>query len=404
MRLHAHPACAIGAGLLITLAFPGSVRAQAATAPPPSARAEADSAERHRVELSGTLFTNFQYGGSASSRSANRFELERAYLTARARLNRRASARVTADVFQQRDAARDDFYGGWAFRAKYAYLHYEFVDPASRGGLRASGRIGMLPTVIIDQEETFWPRWISNVALERAGFFSSSDVGAAGTLTLPARLGHLYATVTNGPGYQSRETDRFKDAAARVTFTPLGGSANAMLRSFAITPWFYKGARESRYADGVGSLGPVTEARSRDRFGLLAGMDGRFVTIAAHIAQRRDETDSIAATAGDSIIVVHDVDASVFSAFAIARPFAASPGSPLQALGILLRHDAIEDPELGADRRVLIAGLLWEAGAHLSLALDYQGQTLHDVSATSSPSEIEAVDTRTWFLHAVVNF
>lgn len=376
--------------------------ASPAVAQTPSTAGAPDTAGR-RVELSGTLFTNYQYGGARGSRSANRFELERAYLTARAKLSSRAGVRITADVFQQRDGARDDFYGGWAFRAKYAYLQYDFGGASS--GLRASGRLGMLPTVVIDQEESFWPRWITNVALERAGFFSSSDVGAAGTLTMPSKLGHLYATVTNGPGYQSREADRFKDAGVRLTLTPFGASENGLLRTLAISPWIYKGARASRYADGVGSLAPVTEARARDRWGLLVGVGGSALTAAVHAARRSEEVESIVPGGpGDSAIAVRDEAANVYSAFVIARPFVRSPASILAPLGMLARYDAIEDLDLGGDRQVVIAGLLWDAGPQLSFALDYQAQTLRDQPVTTSPAAIAALDTRVWFLHAVVNF
>lgn len=384
-------------GLLLGIASAAPAAGQSS-----SAATVVDTTDR-RVELSGTLFTNYQYGGARGSRSNNRFELERAYLTARAKLNARASARVTADVFQQRDAARDDFYGGWAFRAKYAYLQYDFGGAPA--GLRASARLGMLPTVVIDQEESLWPRWITNVALERAGFFSSSDVGAAGTLTLPSKVGHLYATVTNGPGYQSREADRYKDVGLRLTMTPFGGSENGLLRSLAISPWLYKGARASRYADGVGSLAPVTEARSRDRWGVLVGAGSSALSAAVHGASRSEEIESIVPGGpGDSAITVRDETASVYSAFVIARPFTRSPAARLRPLGILARYDAIEDLDLGGDRQVVIAGLLWDMGPRLSFALDYQEQTLRDQPATTSASTIAALDTRVWFLHAVVNF
>ena len=393
------PPRALAPGLLLCMVVAGPLAAQVAV---PAVNPGADSSERG-VELSGTLFTNYQYGGGRPSRSANRFELERAYLTARAKLSPRASVRVTADVFQQRNDARSDFYGGWVLRAKYAYLQYDFGG--NPWGTRASGRIGMLPTVVIDQEEAFWPRWITNVALERAGFFSSADVGAAGTLTLPAKLGHVYATVTNGPGYQSREVDRFKDAGVRLTLTPFAGSEHVMLRTLAISPWVYKGARASDYEDGAGSLAPVSESRGRDRAGILLGAGDRSLTMATHFAQRREELESIVGGGpGDSSITVREATANVFSAFAIARPFTRSGNSPLRPLGLLVRYDGIEDLELGGDRQVVIAGLLWDVGPRLSFALDYQEQTLRGQPITAPSGTIAALDTRVYFLHAVVNF
>ena len=357
-----------------------------------------------RVDLSGVLFANFQYGGAPGARSANRFEIERAYLTVRGRLSERASIRVTADVYQQRDTARDEYYSGWAIRAKYAFLQYELLTSDHPSGFEADARLGMLHTVVINHEQSFWPRWISNVGLERAGFFSSADVGAAVTVGFPRRLGGLYATVTNGPGYQSRETDRFKDAAIRLTMTPFGASSNPILRSLAISPWIYEGARASRYAEGVGTIAPIPEARGRDRWGVLAGVGSPAVTAVGHYGVRREEVESLIASGADSTVSARTESAAILSGFAILRPFSARPGFPLRPLGLLVRVDEIEDLDLGGERRAVIAGLLWEVDPRLSFALDYQEQTLRNQPVSAPAARIRAIDTRTWFLHAVAAF
>lgn len=357
-----------------------------------------------RAELSGVLFANFQYGGPSGSRSANRFEAERAYVTVRGRLSDRASVRVTADVYQQRDTSRDDYYGGWTFRAKYAFLQYELLTGSHPSGFRANARLGLLNTVVVEHEESFWPRWISNVGLERAGFFSSADAGAAATLVLPRKLGELYATVTNGPGYQAQEGDRFKDAALRLTMTPFGSSPNELLRTFTVSPWVYKGARASRYAGGVGSIAPVTDARTRDRWGVLTGVNGRSLTLAAHYGVRTDDLETLRVAGADSAVEVNTGEARIVSGFAIVRPFAGRPGAQARPLGLLFRLDAIEDLDIGGDRQAVIAGLIWEAGSRLSVALDYQEQTLDRQPPGTAANRIAALDTRVWFLHAVASF
>lgn len=74
---------------------------------------------------------------------------------------------------------------------------------------------------MIDHFENFWPRYLSQSAVERALFFASADVGVAGLYTLPNKAGEVYATIVNGPGYTARARDRFKDFALRLSLTPL---------------------------------------------------------------------------------------------------------------------------------------------------------------------------------------
>src|SRR5688572_17135342 len=204
--------------------FLAALVTQASDAQRPDSTQRADTASRAaaaktpQLEFSGILFANWNYRTDRSARAQNRFDVERAYLTFRMPAGNRASVRITADIFQNTSSPGDAFYRGWAFRAKYAYLQYD----ALRGdGLSATARLGMLHTVAIEHVESFWPRWISRSATELAGFFQSADLGVAASFGLPNKAGEVYATVTNGPGYTSRETDRFKDGALRLTLTPL---------------------------------------------------------------------------------------------------------------------------------------------------------------------------------------
>ena len=49
---------------------------------------------------------------------------------------------------------------------------------------------------------------------------TSAHVGLAAGVSLPNRMGEVYATIVNGPGYTSRERDRFKDFAIRLSLLP----------------------------------------------------------------------------------------------------------------------------------------------------------------------------------------
>ena len=159
------------------------------------------------IEFSGLLFPQFIYGGAKGNgtRSGNQFQLERAYVTAKAKIGDRTSLRFTSDIY------RPGGNNGYTMRAKYAYVQYDYwTNGEGFMGTNAQVRLGMQQTVLNETEEAFWPRYVAKIAAERAGFFASADLGASTTLSLNG-MGELFAEVANGPGYATPENDRFKD-------------------------------------------------------------------------------------------------------------------------------------------------------------------------------------------------
>jgi hypothetical protein len=354
-----------------------------------------EPARTPQLDFSGILFANWNYRTDRGARAQNRFDVERAYLTFRMPAGNRASVRITADIFQNTTAPGDAFYRGWAFRAKYAYLQYDAI----RGGsseLNAYARLGMLHTVVIEHVETFWPRWISRSATELNGFFQSADLGLAAQVAMPNKRGEVYATVTNGPGYTSRETDRFKDAAVRVTITPFVNQTG-VLQTAALSLWGYKGAIASRFVGGgAGQVGAVGEGLQRDRLGVFAGLRDRRLTLGAELAQRMDEGELGDNTPASPRVVV-DSTGTLLSAFAIVRPFELMTPAARSPVAVLVRYDRFRfNDETGPAARLIIAGLLWDVTSRVSLAADYQQVLPRDGAS--------GVDTKTWFTHLVASF
>lgn len=346
------------------------------------------------LDFSGILFANYQYRQESSARSANRFDVERAYLTFRVPAGKRASVRITTDLFQQTSPGADAYYRGWSVRAKYAYLQYNYLAKQAWG---ASARIGLLQTVFIEHDETFWPRWIGNSPTERAGYFSSADAGIANTLTLPGRRGEIYSTITNGPGYTSRETDRFKDFATRFTVTPWLGNASHPLRSTALSAWAYKGAVASRFVNGgSGQVGSVGDALDRSRWGVHVATSLRQVILAAQYAQRMDEGESGLNTT-TSPRQVTDSTGVLMSVYTIVRPFTARESAKPHPFSILARFDrVITNTDSDDAYDVIIAGVIWDFTSRFSLSLDHQQAT---------PRRGDPIpETRTLFAHIVARF
>jgi hypothetical protein len=385
-------------GLIAALAAPLALAAQQpadTTRPAPPPPAAPTPAVSIPVDFSGVLYANFQYqGAKGASKSQNKFDLERAYLTFRMPAGDRASIRITADVYQQQTAPNDAYYKGWAVRAKYAYLQYDYLKTASWTGVV---RGGLIHNVVIDHIEQFWPRWISQTAVERSGSFSSADAGVGTLITLPNKFGEFYATIMNGPGYTSRETDRFKDYAARLSITPLSGSSNKIIKSFSLSGWTYIGAIASTFAaGGAGQVGAVGSSLPRTRSGVFVGVRDPRLSAGFDWVTRKDGSETGLNTVLSPRVEV-DSTRRLISGFATIKPFQLLSDQSSFPLGLIGRWDRYK-PSTGADGYVntVIGGLTWDLNKKSALSLDYQEQT--------PMNGVIAATTKTYFLHMVANF
>ncbi|NUO62476.1 MAG: hypothetical protein HOQ11_03120 [Gemmatimonadaceae bacterium] len=340
------------------------------------------------IEFSGLLFPQFIYGGPKGNgtRSANQFQLERAYLTAKAKIADRTSIRLTSDIFRPGAGA------GYTMRAKYAFVQYDYwMNNQGFMGTNAQARLGMQQTVIIEQDESFWPRYIAKTAVERAGFFSASDLGLS--TTIGNKRGEVFAMVSNGPGYAQPEVDRFKDWQFRLTVNPIG-NVMATGGGLLISPWYYKGTVQS-------GLRPA-EGRKHDRYGVLAGWKSPVFTLGGQVAKSTNENEAL--NAGN--VVTTDRSTSLVTVYTVLKPLAMMSATGSKAWGVVLRYDKLSGdngyvPNAGdfapLDGHFLVAGLTRDVNSRLSLALDYQQGSPEGVAAPN-------LDTRTYNLHASVAF
>jgi hypothetical protein len=376
-------------------------------------------------DFSGVVFGNYSLRtdsaakASLGGKSPNQFTVERAYLNFRMPAGQNGQIRVTTDVFQNTNNATNGYYQGWAVRIKYAYLQYTGLRNSFGEGSSLMGRAGILHTVIIDHEEGFWPRYLQQVAIERDGFFSSADAGAAGTLTLGKKWGEIYGTITNGPGYTSFERDRFKDLALRVSLTPFANSttANAVVKTFTLSPWVYKGWLGSQFAAGgpgqvgEGTNGAITQGLQRDRWGVFAGLKDRRLTAGAEIAQRMDESETGANTAVNPR-VVHDSTGRVIDGFILARPFEWFD-STKSNLSVIARFDHFTpntDPTAAAyagttpSYNYVVLGVSYDVTTRMTFALDYQAQSPTGFPPATGTNLRPAPKQSTIFLHWQATF
>ena len=338
------------------------------------------------LDFSAWIFGDYQYQTDDAAKAANggsapnKFDIGRVYLTFKGPLGDRLSYRATTDIKQ---GAGTDSYKGWFVRLKYAYLQYDYMKP-NTDGASAFARIGVLHTVIVDHEENFWPRYFAQTALERNGFLSSADLGVATGITLPNKLGEIYADVVNGTGYDNPENNKYKDFQARVTITPLSKSTS-ILKTLAISPWYSYGGNASVFLNDP--TNPITERLVKDRYGVFVGNKDRRLTFGAEYAERKDGVDNNTTDATLDQIV--QTSGQLLDGFVIVRPLEFSQPDIKQSFGLIGRFDHWKpNKDSDAWAQFIIAGIFWEPSRKTALALDYQETTPKNGLAGAKASSV----------------
>ena len=357
--------------------------------------------------FSGTVFGNYNYqlpttDNPFANQTNNAFVIDRAYLNFRMSAGEHVSVRVTTDIYQSTESTSN----AYTVRAKFAYLQYDGTRQAS--GAQLTGRVGILQNVVVDHFENFWPRYISQSAVERALFFATADVGIAALYTMPNKFGEIYATVVNGPGYTTRERDRFKDVAMRVSLTPLAKrDVPPLMQNLTLTAWAYRGATASAFVNGgAGQNGAIGDALARNRSGVFAGIRNQRFVLGGEVDQRTDEAE-VGDNTPASPRALSSVTARLVSGIFVIRPFAFQSADGKSPFGIVTRYDRVNPtasssgpvpPTVSSDvYHTLIAGVFADISTQAQVALDYQEQLSRGGSLPPNPS-------KGYYLHFLVNF
>jgi hypothetical protein len=433
-----HLAVGVALALAPSLAF-----AQTPTAPP---------AATPGFDFTGVIFGNWQIKTDSAAkanlggRDPNLFDLGRAYLTFRMPAGDNGAIRITTDIFQNTNPAQNTYYQGWVVRLKYGYLQYTGLRNTMGNGSSVVGRIGVLHTVTVDYEELYWPRYLQQTGIEKNGFFSSSDAGAAVLGTFGDRWGEFYGTITNGSGYASYDNpgtlgqpvtaNRFKDFGLRLTLTPMANnpSINHYIRYLSISPWGYLGYNGSAFqSGGAGQVGPgtngaITDGMKRNRFGVFAAIrdsticdfrnGGRCrLTAGFNYGQRADASDNGGNTVA-SPRVVHDSTGRLFDGFIFVRPLEVFDESHHSPFSIVARYDHFTpqtDPNSSVPGAANYAGTtpaynFFVLGASLdlnqrmTLTADWQKQSPTNFPPPTGTNVRPTPESSIFFIHYVVNF
>jgi hypothetical protein len=331
------------------------------------------------VKVSGVIYTYYQFTTyGVDGNNFNRFELDRAYLTAKATLSDNVRMQFTSDVYRQTDTSKNAYYPGVAVRMKFAYVEYL---PAGDIVLR----VGMIPTHWQGIIDGIWKYRVLSASITdntRAGYNASADIGATATYTLPSKLGEVLLGIYNGSGYSSPEANRFKDLAVRATVTPL---ANQPL---TLGAYYYKGGNESKIKQYLG----------KDRWGALASYSYCGVTAGVEYNQKHDQGKPSNVALDDTTLV-----GDAISFFGEAKsPFDGFLGS----LALIWRFDYTDaNTDGGRDiARFWIAGISCKISDKLMFVIDRQTNSVEPGVLLTRVDKAKIDYDNKWFLHAQLTF
>ena len=332
------------------------------------------------------LFGAYSYQTDSATKANNgnhptsKFSVDRAYLTFAGRVAPDFSFRVTTDV--KTLPAGNAVYNGLIVRLKYAYMQWDYLHAEDANAMSAWARIGQIHTIIIDDEEHYWPRWLQKTAIEYWAIQpSSADQGASTNLTLPNKIGQAYLSVGNGGGYETAvDADRFKDVALRFDLTPLAKGAS-LLKTFTITPWFQVGRTQ-----GAATNHPGLENNAG---GIFLGANDPRLAFGVEWAERQVQTIPVATTITTT--------AQLYDGWVQVRPslFSDPKGVPW---GVVVRYDHYEANTANSlNRTLLLAGVFIDVAKASSFGLSYQDDAGHGTPPLGATKTMFQLNWQTTF-------
>jgi hypothetical protein len=222
-----------------------------------------------QVTVSGVSYAQYGYLLKDTANHVNSFDITRAYVNLIGRFAGGVGARVTLDV--NRPAGDNSL----RYRLKYAYATYTPVNSA------LTFKLGMIHTPWLDWEEALWDyRMQGQMALERGGYLTSSDIGFGVDGKWGPDKVNMQVTFVNGEGYSGGPGDQRKDIEGRVSVRLLDTSDSSRVGGLRIT--------------GYGQYGKPTGGGKRQRIVGMLSYRSKQITLAGEYAITKDSAGAAA--------------------------------------------------------------------------------------------------------------
>lgn len=216
-----------------------------------------------QVTVSGVAYAQYGYLLKDTANHVNTFDITRAYVNLIGRFAGGVGARVTLDV--NRPAGDNSL----RYRLKYAYATYQ---PA---GSALTFKLGMIHTPFLDWEEALWDyRMQGQMAMERGGYMTSSDIGAGVDGKWGPDKVNMQLTFVNGEGYSGGPGDQRKDVEGRVSVRLLDTDDSTRVGGLRLT--------------GYAQYGKPTGGGKRQRYLGMLSYRSKAFTLAGEYAITKD--------------------------------------------------------------------------------------------------------------------
>jgi hypothetical protein len=307
----------------------------------------------------------------------NNFDVTRAYINVNGSFAGGVKGRVTADIYRVAD-------GSLAYRLKYAHLTWTPEHSP------LTFKLGQVQTPWVDWEEALWNyRMQGTVALDRQGYETSSDFGAAVDGNFNADRFNFSAGIYGGEKYNGNPGDGRKDLEARASFRLLGTDDGSRVGGLRLT--------------GYAHLGAPTTGGQRNRFVGMVSYRTNDLTLAAEYAAITDSTTGgpSATGGGSAVAMAHQKKATVVSAYGVFH----FPNTRFSVLGrVDLVNTNTADTTVQSKSTRLIAGVAYQVSPNLRLLADVDMVSYRSGYVVSSSNYAAYVNRNLALLQAMYSF
>jgi hypothetical protein len=330
------------------------------------------SAQAPTVTVGGVGYVQYLYQLKQDSSLTgkghqNNFDVTRAYVNVLGKFPAGLSTRVTLDI-DGRKAASSQL----SIRLKYAYLAWT----PEKSPL--TFKLGEIHTPLLDWEEALWDyRMQGTMALERAGYVSSSDFGAGIDGNWGYDKVNMQVGVYNGENYSGAPGDQRKDLMGRVSVKLLNTDMAGRVGGLRVT--------------GYAQYGKPTTGGRRQRVLGMVSYKSKMLTLAGEIAATRDSVTG-GTFSGTAVTAAANKTGRIYSFFGVLNVSQSK-------FGIIGRLD-ITDPQTGDptnDRQTrIIGGVSYQVNPNFRVLADVDnvsrqgGSYANAFNATRSTAFLQA--------------